>query len=598
MTDTEKILQAVENQRWYFFENNDKILFDATNALIWADLRQFPYTKQDGALYSYGISYAEVKRLLAQKNSERWGGFNDWRIPNPNELWHLVEKKNFPFKRGSYWRIDGYPCWCVENRGVFNCKDLDNGGGLAYISPIRDVCVLPCSSELVPKNFSARPQEILDIFTQNNLVPKFITPEFTELYRKIFINKPTVKPQSSTPTAKPTPLPVTIFDYRPLLAKFDTEAIAKSPIKYFDAVLSLTDELLDTLQQFEDSQKETIAENLSITLKLNAQFIANPNLKPEENSLLAERQRFLARRLELNTDEPARKILSVKAQAERFFTRLDEINSDNNVIRELAALAAEPRADFELLVENLSRIITDAQHKVNFFTANKKLVASVAKAHSAWSDAYKAFKTSLREELSAACRNESIDDEIFAAWYDDWQVKRFAIEQRFLPLAEFALKGNLSDAFEHVLNVLRVYRESVDKFYLHERKTIYQKFAFQAGGDLQEKFETESRLYNLAEKFQRDLQEIIFARDKTEERIFLLRLAEPLLNLPIDELSDFIRDRELDSIAEEILTRFAELRRQNFENYLADAQTFGEATHKRETEYNALIFRMRKDLNK
>lgn len=584
MTDTEKILQAVENQRWFFFENNDKILFDKTTALIWADLRHFPYRKQSGASYSYGDSYVEVKTLLAQKNSERWGGFDDWRIPNPNELWHLVEDKTFPFQSGKEWRIYDFSDWCIDDNGVLGSQNLD----FAYVRYAQSVCVLPCSHALVPKNFSAIPQEILDIFTQNNLVPKFNNATITELYRKIFINKPTVS----------TSLPVTIFDYRPLLAKFDTKAIAKSPIKYFDAVLSLTDKLLDTLQQFEAAQKETIAENLSITLKLNAQFIANPNLTPEENALLAERQRFLAQRLELNGDEPKRKILSVKAQAEKFFTRLDEINGGDNSISELAALQAEPRADFELLAENLARIITDAQRKVNFFTANKNLVASVAKSHLAWSDAYKTFKTGLREELSAVCRKESIDDEIFAAWYDDWRIKRFVIEQRFLPLIEFALKGNLSDAAEHVIDDLRGYRESVDQFYLHERKNIYQKFAFQAGGDLQEKFETESQLYNLTEKFHRNLQEIIFARDKTEERIFLLRWAEPLLNLPIDELSNFIRDRKLDAISQETLRQFNEQRKQNFATFLTDAQTYSRALQRRETEFNALIFRMRQALNK
>ena len=167
-----------------------------------------------------------------------------------------------------------------------------------------------------------------------------------------------------------------------------------------------------------------------------------------------------------------------------------------------------------------------------------------------------------------------------------------------MPLVEFALKGNLVDATENILQTLRDYREAVDKFYLHERKNIYRKFAFVPGGDLQEKFETESELYKLAEKFQRDLQKIIFARDKTEERIFLLHWSEPLLNLPIDELSNFIRDRELDDIAEEILMRFAELRRKNFATYLADGKAYGEAIQKRENEFNALIFRMRKDLSK
>ena len=204
----------------------------------------------------------------------------------------------------------------------------------------------------------------------------------------------------------------------------------------------------------------------------------------------------------------------------------------------------------------------------------------------------------LREELAAACREDNVDEEIFAAWFDDWQTKRFAIEQRFLPLVEFALKGNLLDALADVLKSSRAYRDAVDKFYLQQRKHIYQSFAFQAGGDLQEKFETESALYKLAEQFQRDLQKIIFARDKTEERIFLLKWAEPLLNLPIDELSNFIRDRELDAIAEEVLNQFADLRRQNFAQFLSDSQAYGEAVQKRENEFNALIFRMRKDLRK
>ncbi len=261
-------------------------------------------------------------------------------------------------------------------------------------------------------------------------------------------------------------------------------------------------------------------------------------------------------------------------------------------------MQAEPRADFAFLIENLARIIQDAQRKVDFFAANKNLIATVINSWATWSDDYKAFKTSLREEFSASCREDGIDEEIFAAWFDDWQTKRFAIEKMFLPLVEFALKGNLVDATENVLQTLRDYRDAVDKFYLHDRKNIYQKFVFTAGGDLQEKFETESELYKLAEKFQRDLQGIIFSRDKTAERIFLLKWAEPLLNLSIDELSNFIRDRELDAISEEVLTQFAALRQKNFAEYLADSQAFSTAAQQREKEFNALIFRMRKDLPK
>lgn len=80
-----KILQAIQNQRWFFFANNDQILFDRTTALLWANLDKFPYTK-NGSYYSTSNNYAGVRTLLAGKNSERWGGYGDWKIPTPYEL--------------------------------------------------------------------------------------------------------------------------------------------------------------------------------------------------------------------------------------------------------------------------------------------------------------------------------------------------------------------------------------------------------------------------------------------------------------------------------------------------------------------------------
>ena len=80
--------------------------------------------------------------------------------------------------------------------------------------------------------------------------------------------------------------------------------------------------------------------------------------------------------------------------------------------------------------------------------------------------------------------------------------------------------------------------------------------------------------------------------------MFLLRWAEPLLNISIDELLTFVQDRKLDMISKSVLEQFAELRRKNFAEYLSDSRAYGEAIQKRETEYNALVFRMRRDLMK
>lgn len=453
------------------------------------------------------------------------------------------------------------------------------------------------------KEFNCSDKELVWFFLKRgyngiSLVSHLTESEYNLARKHFLVPPPAIKPEPpvSKPMEQISKPALLNFNYDELLKKFDVAEIKKSPIKYLDAVLNVTAELLNILQDYEATQSETIAAFLKITLKLNVKCFDNPNLTPEENLLLAECQKFLAQRLELCTDEPKRKILLVKTQAENFFERLDEINGSDDSISELAELQAEPRADFEFLVENLSRIILNAQRKVNFFAAHKDLVSKVVEAQAAWRDNYKVFKTSLREELSAACRNESIDAEIFDEWYEDWQQKRFTIEQRFLPLVKFALDGHFQNY--NILESLQGYRDSVDKFYLHERKNIYQKLAFQVGGDLQEKFETESELYKLAEKFQRDLQEIIFSCDKTEEKIFLLKWSEPLLNLPIDAISNFIHDKNLDAISEEVLTQFAALKQQNFATYLADNKAYGEAIQKRGQEYNALIFRMRKDLYK
>ncbi len=608
----EKILQAIKNQRWYFFKNKPKVLMDRDTALLWADLNYFPLSPTDDTGYNYKDNHEEKRRVLDKANTNKFGDCNDWKFPTMSEFKKFITSTT-PHYNSSSHKLKDKEYWTITIDDEINGINLkDNSTSEGWWAQI-----IPCSHAYVPEDYennisssnnfytdTEKLQFTLDIFVQNDLIPMFDDEAITHLYRTIFVDKPALLKQLAEVEAQiadlqPAQRKLTAnFNYKPLLAKYDVAAIAKSPIKYFDAVLNVADEFLDILNEYETAQAETIAAFLKIALKLKAKYTDNPNLTPEENSLLAERQKFLAQRLELGTDEPKRKILAVKAQAENFFKRLEAVNAGDNSISDLAALQAEPRADFELLVENMARIILDTQRRVDFFAENKDLVASVVNFNAHWSDNYKAFKTSLREELSAACRNESIDDEIFAAWYDDWQVKRFAIEQRFLPLVEFAIKGNLIDAFDVISGSLQSYRDSVDKFYLHERKNIYQKFVFTSGGDLQEKFETESELYKLAEKLQRDLQGIIFSCDKAEERIFLLNWSEPLLNLPIDEISNFVRDKNLDAISEEVLTQFTAIKRQNFATYLSDSKTYSEAIQRREQEYNALIFRMRKDLHK
>lgn len=586
----EKILQAIERQRWFLFKNNDRVLMDSKTALLWANLDFFHYCKSDGSFYSY----SEVEMLLKEINKQSWGGFDYWKIPTSSKLWQMIEDRTFPFHKGTNWKIKECSDWCVELKDKSCCKgklatknltksnveeeNTYSDNGVAVILFCEFVFSLWRNQE-----YPTTPKEILHIFNTSKYVPIFNDNKINEIYNIIFVSNEIYK---------------LVFFPELLFSKYDMSAIRKSAIKYYDSVLDLTNELLKIFQIYETANSSVIRECLNVVWNLSATYAANSNLTREENYLLAERQEFLAERLELGIDEPKRRILFVKEEAENFFARLDKINGEINPIRAIAALQSEPRADFELLVENLSKIIRDSQRRADLFIEHRELIFSIVKAHDDWSKDYELFKTSLYEKFSASCREANINDEIFSAWYGDWQKKRSIIEQMFLSLIKFGLKENISEIIKSVLDVLYNYRDAIDQFYLKGRKSIYQKFAFKAGGDLKDKCETESKLYELTKKFQFKLQEIIFSSEKAEERIFLLNWSEPLLNLPIDEIMDFVGDRELDAVSREILTGFAELKQKNFAQYLADSEVYGRAVEKRESEYNDLIYRMRTDLEK
>lgn len=579
MSELDTLFAAIEKQRWYFFENNPYIIFDKDTGFIWTNLEYFPYNNG-----TKGYTADEAKKLVENANSLKWGGLTDWRFPD--KVYRTFPDKTFPYNR----ILNSNTWFIAENMDNEKISIVFSGDKSLIVNAekntVANVLLMTCdySSHYTPILF------LSVFFFRSNFIPIFDDAKADLLYKKLTEGKPKPPAKVEVPQIK---FPAMI-DF----LKYDAATINKSPIKFYQSVSSATDEVLNYLQQYEKAAAETISEASKILLKLNAKYIASPHLTTEENSLLETRQQFLARRLELDTDDTKLQILSMKAQAEELAARIDEINHSKNSLFELAELEKSPRPSFEFLTENLTQIITFAQDKINFFVQNKNFVKAIVKAVEAWSDDYNSFKTNLRAQFENICRQNNIDAEIYIAWYEDWQKLRFEIEGRVLPLIEFALKENFGDTAIKSLEILANYKGKVDEFYLNERKNIYQKFAFQAGGDLQEKFEVESALYKLTENLQRSLQKIIFACDKTETRVFLLRWSEILTNIPIDELTAFVKDKNLDAISVEVLNQFAELKERNFAAYLADSAAYSEALQKREQEFNALIFKMRKDLHK
>lgn len=628
--DVEKILEAIKNQRWYFIKNKPKILFDKSTGLLWANLHTFNCCKEGGKYYSPG----ETDNIISGYSF----GMDGFRVPTCYELWQAVADKTIPFHEDHYgvtlmgrvrmesWRLLAIQYWTCEYNGYKRKKDLDEKGATRGLidNELIPAALFPCSDYLIHNSdyqeiiISGNPvytekerlQFILDLFTQNELLPIFNDEAITDLYKKLYFEKPKLVEQlqeleNQINELQKVTLLSSEFDYTALLAKYDLKAIDASLIKYYQAVQQWCLELMEKLAYYEEQKAGVVKDFNLISLKLSKKYEANSNLTEAENTLLRDRQRFFKKNFSLGMNSVKTKILAVKKQADALEYRIDEIDEGENSLRELAELEQEKRVNFAFLAENTAKIIKNALCKIEYFEANHTFVMNAINIWENWTEGYRVFKTTYKEDMKHDCEDDGIEEEIWSAWYQDWQQLRYAIELKMQPVIERGLCGSMptnkevkTSVPEQLIHILDDYKKQIDKFYKEERKGIYQKFAFQAGGDLQEKFETESSLYKFVAMLQSELQDIIFNCKNAEDRVWILNWANSLLDIQIDEVLKFVANNDLQKISHTILDEFAALKQKNYDIYLADAKAYSEEKARREKAYNSLIFKMRKDLAK
>lgn len=605
---TAKVLDAIDRQRWFFFDETSQIIFDRETGLIWANLDHFPWKKDDEEqlVYSDENDYKEVTELLEEMNYQNFGGYGSWKIPTHIELWKLVEDKSFPFCEGNNWNIKKRCYWCVSYKNNIASKDLDDSPADADIKSNHSVFVIPCSHEFITENFSGTAKEILEIFDKNNLIPKFDDEEISKIYRKIFVEKVMARRQAVLnqileidqkieEIENEEPITTVNFDYKDLLEKFNIAEIEKSPIKYYKAVFDLSYDLSKVIYEYAYTHKKIINEFTNAAMKLDNQYVECDKLTAEENSFLEERQKFLARHLKPGIEEVSKQISAVKAQAEDFNARIEKINNGSNSIKEFAELEKEPRVSFEFLIENLGNLIIDAQKRVDFFIAHKNFVAEIMNQWEIWSEDYKSFGTNLCEDFMRICQKDGIDKNLSQKWAGEWRNKRFIIEERFLPLIEYCLFGNLLDGNgAEALKLLQVYKEDIDKFYLNDRKNIHKKFFSASDGGFREQLEIGSAIRRFNAKFHHELKKIIFDCRREDEKHFLLIWARPFSTMPIDIIMNFVSEKNFEKVPPKILRQFEELRNRNLTDYLSDSQAYTAAIEKYKNDFDNLIKEVQK----
>ena len=437
--------------------------------------------------------------------------------------------------------------------------------------------------------------------------PIFNNSEITELYKKIYYEKPRLleqlqELQTQIESLQTVVLLSSTFDYTALLAKYNIKAIDASIIQYYQAVQNWTEELLGKLDDYEREKEDVIQAVNGIGLELGKKCENCDSLSEEENALFQNRQRYFASQFSIGMNRVKAKLLAVKHQADALEARIDEIDNGDDAIRELALLEKEDRASFSFLAENTAKIVRNALKKIEFFEVNQQYVLWVSHALEEWAEKYKGFKTTQREALKNACESDGIEEEIWQKWYADWQSLRFKIEQSVQPIMEKELHESMEmmeedeiTVAQQVISELAVYRNAVDSFYLNERKGIHQKFVSQEDGALQDKLETESRLYEIASEFQRTLRNIIFNCAKVEDRIFILNWVNDLLDISLDKILALVSVHDSKQISDTILAEFSELKKKNYDIYLADAKSYEEEQARRNEQFHSLLLEMKKE---
>lgn len=612
-TATDRILEAIKNQRWYFFKNKQHILMDKTTGILWANLDYFP-DNQEHYYASDGYELDKIKPLVNNYNVD---GINDWQIPTFEVFKHMIYDKTFPFQEGDYWLIKNKCFWHCNTNNMVALSDWT-------------VCsdwygfVLPCSYYLIQdseyeKNVSEnnnvytekeRLQFTLDLFRENDLWPIFDDAEITDLYKKIYFEKPKLlqalsEVETQLAQCEEVKTITANLDYTTLLNKYDIASIDKSIIKYYEAIQMWIDELMEYLADFEQQKENVIQDCNQISLQLSTTYKDDSNLTEAENELLKNRQYYFKDKLALGMDKVKANLLKVRQQADDIEYTINEIDDGDNVIYELAQLEKKERASFALIAENTAKIVNKALQKIDFFEHNRDFIIKAVEVWSKWNEGYKVFKTKQYEELKHSCEQDDIEAEVWQKWYEDWQKLRFTIEEKLQPMIARGLKGDIEAKEEQetpiimqAIYVLNDYKIAVDNFYLEERKNIYQQYVFQNCGDLQEKFEVEKELYARTVNLQKALQNIIFNCKKEADKIFILRWIDNLIDIQINEIIQFVADNNLEQISQEVLNEFAKLKQKNYYMYLADIKAYSQEQANREKAYNSLIFKMRKGLMK
>ena len=646
--------------RHIFFRNNANIIFDTETQLLWTSggtnhsateiiypgiqelVSSLKKASDNQDRTEQEVLSKKIRSLVQQK--ERFG-FKNWAIPYLQNYKNVAD--NAPIKsprhdkdicRNSYnsdsvyyhaFILSGcFPCqleYCNGANGAHNDYNFtDSIKNLFLINSslwVRDYTITNLDKysdierqQLIQKNYAEKLNDQLNMYLKHGLAPvlnkssanksfDILLQELPPL-KQLFCDVEAALQQANNEKKKQRELLSSKFDYRYLLdhLKLDCDTIDSSVVKYADATLQWSTVLLSKIAEYEMRQATLITRSKEVTAGLRSKFHPEPNLTGQENQLLADRQQFMQQRFNLDFAHVKTCVAGLKHQGQTLKKQLSDTNALPDSISQLGSIHHNVRAPFDLLAENTAMQIIDKLRQMEFYEDNTALFEYLVATEQRWADDFKALKTSKTNTLVQKCQEEGVESEDYQQWLADWYELRLQLEVSLQPLLECGIESRLNlhqrsqSPALMLIEALEKYKQAIDNYYLNDRAGVHQNLAFAANARIQERLAVETDLYKLSVVFQQALQSIIFSLDDMEQRLFVFHWADRITELSVGNVVDFIRDQQLDQLSQALLNDFTQLRLRNYACFIDDAQHYAREIKEQEKSYNALMFKMRKEL--
>ncbi len=545
----DKILDAINDQRWYFFKNKPKVIMDRFTGILWANLDYFDFYNVNSE--SHTFTYDEAIEIV---DKLELNSYKNWNIPTVKQLITMIDDKSFPFQEGNCHRIKNLDYWFATEGDTY-CLDLDN-----YNRNRANVYLLPCNTSLTNDEYAKsimdnriysqteKAQFTLNMFISNGLEPIFNDENITQLYYKVYIEKPALLNEYEEVNKQITKYHQSselssAFDIETLIEDYDLNSINSSIIKYYKAVQKWIDSIIDILDFFE-SEKIDIVKNFKILkMELFREYEPESELSDDENLLFGNRRDFIRKIIDFDLRVIKNRLLSIRKNADEIELKLEEINRGDNIIEDLAKLEKSDRVSFELMAENTIDIVKSTLAKAEYFENNKRLLNSLINIEKSWTEDYKMLKIKFKNKFRIICEKEGIDSISWSSWFREWYLQRYSIELLLLPLLQRELSSSIIEinpigvdivsTIEKILNSLQLHKDNIDDFYTNERKRIHLKYMGMLNSEAAENAELENELKKLNSYLKGNIENIVSNLKSLDDKIFIQKWIKPLIKIKI-----------------------------------------------------------------